>query len=54
MGREMRRSVKIFYGWYLVAICIISMILIYGIRHSFAIFFSPILEEFAGAAGTSR
>jgi MFS family permease len=42
----MKQKVPIFYGWYLVAICIISMILIYGIRHSFAVFFSPILEEF--------
>jgi MFS family permease len=42
---------RIFYGWYLVALCIVSMILIYGIRHSFAVFFSPILEEFRWSRG---
>ncbi|MBP1713039.1 MAG: transporter [Deltaproteobacteria bacterium] len=47
----MSRNSPIFYGWYLVAICIISMILIYGIRHSFAVFFSPILEEFRWSRG---
>jgi sugar phosphate permease len=47
----MRRDSPIFYGWYLVAICIISMVLIYGIRHSFAVFFSPILEEFGWSRG---
>jgi MFS family permease len=47
----MNQKLPIFYGWYLVAICIISMILIYGIRHSFAVFFSPILEEFRWSRG---
>jgi MFS family permease len=47
----MNRRSPIFYGWYLVAICIISMILIYGIRHSFAVFFSPILVEFHWSRG---
>jgi len=47
----MRRGSPIFYGWYLVGICILSMILIYGIRHSFAVFFSPILEEFRWSRG---
>jgi sugar phosphate permease len=47
----MSRPGKIFYGWYIVVICIISMILIYGIRHSFAVFFSPILNEFGWSRG---
>jgi len=47
----MKRTAPIFYGWYLVAICIVSMVLIYGIRHSFAVFFSPILEEFRWSRG---
>jgi len=47
----MSRTPPIFYGWHLVAICVISMILIYGIRHSFAVFFSPILEEFRWSRG---
>jgi sugar phosphate permease len=48
---EMGRPFKVFYGWYIVGICIISMTLIYGIRHSFAIFFSPILDEFGWSRG---
>jgi MFS family permease len=47
----MNRKLPIFYGWYLVAICIISMVLIYGVRHSFAVFFSPILQEFSWSRG---
>jgi len=35
-----------FRGWIIIAICMIAMILVYGIRHSFAVFFSPILKEF--------
>jgi len=35
-----------FYGWVIVGISVISNILIYGIRHSFSVFFSPILDEF--------
>jgi sugar phosphate permease len=47
----MKRAFPFFYGWYLVAICIVSMIFIYGIRHSFAVFFSPMLEEFGWSRG---
>jgi sugar phosphate permease len=47
----MNRRTPIFYGWYLVLICIIGMVLIYGIRHSFSVFFTPILTEFAWGRG---
>jgi len=40
-----------FYGWVIVCVTIIGMVLIYGIRHSFAVFFSPILDEFAWSRG---
>jgi len=40
-----------FYGWKIVWTGIIGMILIYGIRHSFAVFFTPILEEFSWSRG---
>jgi sugar phosphate permease len=40
-----------FYGWKIVWVGIIGMILIYGIRHSFAVFFTPILEEFSWSRG---
>ncbi len=47
----MSRTSPIFYGWYIVAICIVNQMLIYGIRNSFGIFFSPILEEFHWSRG---
>jgi len=47
-----RRS-GISYAWAIVGIVIISMTLIYGIRHSFAIFFLPILEEFGWSRGST-
>jgi sugar phosphate permease len=40
-----------FYGWVIVCVTIVGMALIYGIRHSFAVFFSPILDEFAWSRG---
>lgn len=42
---------RLFYGWIIVAIGVISNILIYGIRHSFSVFFSPILHEFGWSRG---
>ena len=37
---------RFFYGYTLLFICVISMILVYGVRNSFNVFFPPILEEF--------
>jgi len=47
----MFKASKYFYGWKIVWTGIIGMILIYGIRHSFAVFFTPILEEFTWSRG---
>ena len=47
----MNRTARIFYGWYLVLICMIGMVLVYGIRHSFSVFFTPILTEFGWGRG---
>ena len=47
----MNQRAPIFYGWYIVLICITGMVLIYGIRHSFSIFFTPILAEFGRRRG---
>lgn len=47
----MFKNTPVFYGWIIVGIGVIGMILIYGIRHSFAVFFSPILEEFGWSRG---
>lgn len=42
---------KLFYGWVIVLITGVSMVLIYGIRHSFSVFFAPILSEFGWSRG---
>jgi len=41
------------YAWLMVGIVTISMTLIYGIRHSFAVFFPSILEEFGWNRGST-
>jgi len=41
------------YAWIIVGIAIISMTLIYGIRHSFSVFFPSILEEFGWNRGST-
>ena len=46
-----RRKPVLFYGWKIVWTGILGMILVYGIRHSFAVFFTPILEEFHWSRG---
>jgi sugar phosphate permease len=45
------RRPGVFYGWIIVWTGILGMILVYGIRHSFAVFFTPILEEFRWSRG---
>ena len=42
-----------FYGWIIVGVAFLGMVLIYGIRHSFSIFFPSILEEFGWARGST-
>jgi hypothetical protein len=44
---------QFFYGWVILAIAIFSMMLIYGIRHSFSIFFASILSEFGWSRGST-
>ncbi len=41
------------YAWVIVGIVIVSMTLIYGIRHSFSVFFPSILEEFGWSRGST-
>ncbi len=44
---------RFFYGWYLVGLMAVSMMLVYGIRNSFSVFFDPILDEFQWFRGTT-
>jgi MFS family permease len=49
----MGRCPRFFYGWVIVGITILGMIVVYGIRHSFSVFFPPILNEFGWARGST-
>ena len=49
----MVRETRFFYGWVIVGIALVSGAIIYGIRHSFAVFFPPILEEFEWSRGST-
>ena len=42
-----------FYGWVIVGITVVSTALVYGMRHSFSIFFPYILGEFGWARGST-
>lgn len=46
-------SPRLFYGWVVVGITVVSMMLIYGVRHAFSIFFPYILDEFGWARGST-
>ncbi|HTY81150.1 MAG TPA: MFS transporter [Dehalococcoidales bacterium] len=37
---------RIFWGWYIIGLMIVSMALVFGIRTSFSIFFEPVLKTF--------
>jgi len=49
----MDRRPRFFYGWVIVGITVVGMILVYGIRHSFSVFFPPILDEFGWGRGST-
>lgn len=49
----MARKPLFFFGWYLVGITIASMMLVYGVRNSFSVWFSPVLDEFGWFRGTT-
>jgi len=42
-----------FYGWVIVGIATVGMALVYGTRHSFSVFFPPILDEFGWSRGST-
>ena len=49
----MPKRPPIFYGWYLVGLMVISMMLCYGIRNTFSVFFAPILDDFGWYRGST-
>ncbi len=44
---------RFFYGWYLVGLMVVGMMLAYGIRNAFSVFFDPILDEFQWYRGAT-
>ena len=53
MKENMKARSNWFYGWTIVAICTVTMTLGYGVRHSFGVFFPPILDEFGWSRGST-
>ena len=47
------RKKPIFFGWYIVGLAIIAMMLVYGIRSSFSAFFPYIVDEFLWYRGST-
>ena len=49
----MRDRLPFFYGWVIVGVAAIAMTLVYGVRHSFSIFFPSVLDEFGWQRGST-
>jgi len=49
----MTKRPSFFYGWVIVCIAAVSMTLVMGVRHSFSVFFPPILDEFGWSRGST-
>ena len=44
-------GLKLYYGWIIVAVALISMAFWFGIRASFSVFYVALLEDFAWNRG---
>jgi MFS family permease len=49
----MIKKPRFFFGWYLVGLMAVSMMLVYGVRSAFSVFFGPILDEFGWYRGST-
>jgi MFS family permease len=49
----MVKNPRVFYGWYIVGVMIIAMMLVYGIRTSFSAFFPHILDTYHWFRGST-
>jgi MFS family permease len=47
------RKPRIFWGWYIIGVMIVSMMLVFGIRTSFSVFFEPVLDYFGWYRGST-
>ena len=44
---------RFFYGWVIVVSCVFISLVIFGIRYSFGVFFTPLEEEFGWSRATT-
>ena len=49
----MNKRFPFFYGWVIVGIAAVTMTLVYGVRHSCAVFFPSILDQFGWSRGST-
>jgi MFS family permease len=49
----MTKKPRIFFGWYLVGLMAVSMMLVYGVRNAFSVFFGPVIDEFGWYRGST-
>jgi len=47
------KRISIYYGWVIVGIAVFTMFLVYGVRHSFSVFFPSLLNEFGWKRGST-
>jgi MFS family permease len=48
---RVRGSRRVFYGWLIAGVSLISMTFWFGLRSSFAVFYASLLEEFSWTRG---
>ena len=49
----MTQKPRIFWGWYIIGLMIIAMMLIYGVRFAFSVFYAPVLDHFGWYRGST-
>ena len=49
----MAKKPRIFFGWYLVGLMAVSMMLVYGVRNAFSVFFGPVIDDFGWYRGST-
>jgi len=53
IAKKIANDLKLYYGWIIVALALISMAFWFGIRSSFSVFYVALLEDFAWNRGDS-
>jgi len=50
---QMGKRLPFYYGWVIVGIAAVTMTLVYGVRHSFSVFFPSIVDHFGWSRGST-